>query len=209
MSEKPYISRKDQARLTQKKIFDTTLVLIRMKGYQKVTIREICQNAQISIGTFYLYFSSKDDILMEVYNKLDAKVDMPNEEAHLSGNERICNFFLCYLTNMIDMFDKSLLREIFRINLVSGRDDFLSETRSNIRTVTALLQYEKEHGRLLSEEPIPSLCRKIHMLVQSYVFHWLANNDLGNEFLTETCIHDLKHFLTLYIASGEPSQETN
>lgn len=199
MNEKPYISRKDQARLTQKKIFDTTLVLIRMKGYQKVTIREICQNAQISIGTFYLYFSSKDDILLEIFNKLDAKADIPNEDEYLSGNERICNFFLRYLNNMIEMFDKSLLREIFRINLVSGRDDFLSEARSNIQTVTALLKYEKERDRLLSDEPVNSLCRKIHMLVQSYVFHWLANNDLGNEFLTETCIHDLEHFLTLYI----------
>ncbi|WP_419078926.1 TetR/AcrR family transcriptional regulator, partial [Sellimonas intestinalis] len=54
MKEKHYITRKEQAVLTKKKIFDTTIFLIRKKGYSKITIREICQNAEISVGTFYL-----------------------------------------------------------------------------------------------------------------------------------------------------------
>ena len=74
MKEKHYITRKEQAVLTKKKIFDTTIFLIRKKGYSKITIREICQNAEISVGTFYLYFLSKDDILLDLYSKVNQKL---------------------------------------------------------------------------------------------------------------------------------------
>lgn len=53
MKEKSYISWKEQAVLTKKKIFDTTVLLIKKKGYNKITIREICNNAEISVGTFF------------------------------------------------------------------------------------------------------------------------------------------------------------
>lgn len=198
MSEKPYISRKEQAQLTQKKIFDTTLVLIRKKGYQKVTIREICQNTQISIGTFYLYFSSKDDILLETFNKLDYKVTAPELSDSYSVSNWICDYFRIYLETLISTFDKSLLREICRIHLTSGNNEFLSKDRPMIQNITAIL--EKEQYRLLSDESPYILCQKIHMFMQSYLFHWLSDNNIENCFLTETSINDLKNFLTLYIS---------
>lgn len=199
MNEKPYISRKEQARLTQKKIFDTTLVLIGKKGYQKVTIREICQSAQISIGTFYLYFSSKDDILIESFNRLDYKVTIPDRSDSLSTISWICDYFCIYIENMISSFDKSLLREIFRIHLTSGNNEFLSERRPMVRIITQTLKKEKEENRLLTEDSPDILCQKIHMFLQSYLFHWLSDNNVENSFLTQTCICDLKKFLTLYI----------
>lgn len=103
--EKPYISRKEQARLTKKRIFDTTMRLIRKKGYSKITIREICQNAQISVGTFYLYFSSKDDILLEIYHKTDQKISfsaIPSSAGCTDYSSLICEYFSAYLSCMAE-----------------------------------------------------------------------------------------------------------
>ena len=48
---------------TKEKIARLGFQLIREKGYDHVTINEICQEAKISKHTFYYYFKSKEDIL--------------------------------------------------------------------------------------------------------------------------------------------------
>ena len=196
MDEKAYISRKDQARLTKKKIFDTTMLLIKKRGYGKITIREICQQAQISIGTFYLYFSSKDEILLEIYNKIDQKVHFPMEE---SICESICQDFSIYLTTMTEMFHKELVCEIYRNCLASGENHFLDQTRPLYQAVLHCLEQAAKTHLLITGQTALLICRKLHIFVQAYIFQWLTNDELGTRFLTDDCIQDLHAYLTLYI----------
>ena len=48
----------------KQKIIDTTIELIRRHGADAVTVRSVCEAADLSIGTFYHYFANKDDLLM-------------------------------------------------------------------------------------------------------------------------------------------------
>ena len=48
----------------KQKIIDTTIELVRRHGADAVTVRSVCEAAELSIGTFYHYFSNKDDLLM-------------------------------------------------------------------------------------------------------------------------------------------------
>lgn len=41
------------------------------KGYDNVTIQEICEKAGVSVGTFYNYFESKNEIFTEIYKIAD------------------------------------------------------------------------------------------------------------------------------------------
>jgi AcrR family transcriptional regulator len=43
--------------------------LVNELGFEKMHIRDICQEAGITPGTFYHYFSSKDDILFDRYRR--------------------------------------------------------------------------------------------------------------------------------------------
>ena len=47
----------------RRQIIASTIKLLRKTGFEKVSVRAICQNADISIGTFYHYFRDKDDLL--------------------------------------------------------------------------------------------------------------------------------------------------
>lgn len=40
--------------------------LLSNKGYKDLNIREIAKNCDIASGTFYNYFSSKDDLILEI-----------------------------------------------------------------------------------------------------------------------------------------------
>lgn len=56
---------------TQKIIFDKAMVLMSDKGFQGTTVRDICAEANIPIGTFYNCYKSKIDILKSIYESGD------------------------------------------------------------------------------------------------------------------------------------------
>lgn len=56
---------------TQKIIFDKAMTLMSEKGFQGTTVRDICAEAEIPIGTFYNCYKSKIDILKSIYESGD------------------------------------------------------------------------------------------------------------------------------------------
>lgn len=207
--EKPYISRKEQAQLTKKRIFDTTMRLIHKKGYGKITIREICQNAQISVGTFYLYFSSKDDILLEIYHKTDQKLSFPalRFDTDTDYPFLICMYFSIYLTHMAETQEKELLCEIYRNALASGNNQFLNPERPLYKAVLSALVAAAENGSLCPPHTPALVCQKLFLFVQSYVYQWLTSNELTSAVLTETCILELSLYLKLFLPEHSHPQK--
>jgi len=63
--------REVQAWETKQKIYDAALRILSKKGFKNMSIREICEAADVSIGTFYYYFESKNNILYKFYEKGD------------------------------------------------------------------------------------------------------------------------------------------
>lgn len=60
-------NRKQQKEITKKKIFTAAINLTNEKGFNNLSIKEIVKEAGVSIGTFYLYFQSKQDIISQIY----------------------------------------------------------------------------------------------------------------------------------------------
>jgi TetR/AcrR family fatty acid metabolism transcriptional regulator len=60
-----------QADSTKKRIYDIAINLMDDRGFADTTIMEICEKAEVSIGTFYNYFSSKEEIFFDIYKKAD------------------------------------------------------------------------------------------------------------------------------------------
>lgn len=64
MSEKPEISRQQQkSRETKEKIFQAAKRILQKKGYEELSIKNICEEAGVSNGSFYHHFRTKDDLL--------------------------------------------------------------------------------------------------------------------------------------------------
>lgn len=64
-SSKPLTKRQLQALASREKIFTTAQSLFAEKGYDNVSVADICKEAGVSIGLFYNYFRSKSDISIE------------------------------------------------------------------------------------------------------------------------------------------------
>ena len=85
----------------REKIIDAAWELFREKGYGETTINDIIRKADISKGTFYYYFRSKDnmlDTLSEIldreYEKLESRIpaDMDSFEKLMLINYEVHSF---------------------------------------------------------------------------------------------------------------------
>lgn len=60
--------RKDEKR---KSIVHAAIKVFSEKGYNDTSIKNITDEAQVSVGTFYSYFTSKEDIILRLYDKVE------------------------------------------------------------------------------------------------------------------------------------------
>ena len=70
-----------RTRYTRQTIKDTFLELLNQKSFTKITVTEICKNAEINRGTFYLHYYDIHDVLSDILN--DMTQDMLTTVDHL------------------------------------------------------------------------------------------------------------------------------
>ena len=75
MSEKASISKQQQKSMeTREKIFQAAKRILQKKGYEELSIKNICEEAGVSNGSFYHHFKTKDDLL-SYYIEDQPKID--------------------------------------------------------------------------------------------------------------------------------------
>ncbi len=101
-------------------------------GFDSITVRDICTEVGITVGTFYHYFSSKNDLLLDRYiryvnffenyyekelrgiNEIDALKLIVKKQLEY-GNSRVFKIYKRYYQIMIDESDRW---SEFRVNTV-------------------------------------------------------------------------------------------
>jgi AcrR family transcriptional regulator len=64
MGDKSELSKQRQkSKETKEKIFRAAKEILRQKGYEELSIKNICEEAGVSNGSFYYHFKTKDDLL--------------------------------------------------------------------------------------------------------------------------------------------------
>ena len=64
-------SRQMRAEATRMRIFCAARDLLRKLEYERITIKDIVSRAKVSVGTFYLYFHTKEEIFFEMHQESD------------------------------------------------------------------------------------------------------------------------------------------
>jgi len=65
------------------------------RGFQSLTVDDVCAEAGVSKGSFYVYFDQKQDLLLALLDDEAARIDevmRDLERTHLSGVERLRRF---------------------------------------------------------------------------------------------------------------------
>jgi len=55
---------------TRKRLYDTSIALMTVRGYEGTTLRDIAEAAGVSVGLLYRYFPSKQSVVLALYDDL-------------------------------------------------------------------------------------------------------------------------------------------
>jgi len=104
MARNGMTNRKKQALKTKKKILDAAIKLMQKQGIQQTTVEAICKRAKVSIGSFYNYFKSKEEVLNSVFEPADTYFHevVEKELDDLPSKEKIVLFFRHYARYNVD-----------------------------------------------------------------------------------------------------------
>lgn len=143
------MTREEGKDATLKRIRHAIANLLRTKGYENIKVRDICKEANISIGTFYNYFDSKDTIIEDTIKFGDyfsKEVIMPQID-----EEHILDSFLAYIdkkVSLIDTLSPQMMREVFRMFLYRGGTEFFSKEHDDYQFYYSVIKLGQEKGQI-------------------------------------------------------------
>ncbi len=101
---------------TKTKLMDTALVLFKERGFDAVTIDEITQTAGVAKGTFYTYFATKSDIVVDSFWAIDAYYESyasKNLQRYKTAGEKLIAFTRAQMKYVRDVVGNASLKILY------------------------------------------------------------------------------------------------
>ena len=160
---------------SKQKIIEATIRLIQKNGADSVTVRNVCTEADSSIGTFYHYFKDKDDLLMYFIQEI------PFKECKLTKDlsqpaDRIIELYMKLVNRYLDLgldFMKS-----FYSTTNSSLCSYMSEIDGKFLNGTVMARCEeellqaKELGFIKKSVDIHTMSMDICTVIKGCIFEW-------------------------------------
>lgn len=156
---------------TRQRLTEAALSMMKERGYQGVTIRDICVRVGVSVGTFYRYFETKSDVLREMYAAGDAL--MQAEDPALAGRtwtERIMTFVAKYARLNIDTGLDGL-----RV-LYNPENTWFTQTRPMQRKLSELFSGAQAVGELTDNASVEEMTELFFVCMRGICYDWCISN---------------------------------
>lgn len=170
---KKLTNRQIQSLNTQRKIYNRAMELIEKKGFQNITVAEICKEAGVSIGSFYNCFPSKNAILDEVFKVaddffLDVVADNIQDQDTIGKIIQYFHYYAEYNVNRGIDFIKQLYNVQNNLFITKGR-----HMQAVLKTILAEGQ---EKGEITADISVDEMVDYLFIAVRGVVYHWCLND---------------------------------
>jgi Transcriptional regulator len=129
-----------RVKLTKELLKNSLINLMHTKPLNKITIKEICENAEINRSTFYLYYTDQYALSEDIENELLANAQKHLEKIDSDANSmQYLQALLSYIKENADIFKTLLCRQE---NIVFQRT-FTETSLKNLKLNLALSCSEK------------------------------------------------------------------
>ncbi len=190
---------------TKEKIFNVSLDLFSKKGYDSVSLREIAEEVGIKKSSIYSHYSSKEAILMDIFDYFTKKFEIEDKEIELrEDNPLLENPEMFYhngseaIKNML--FEKTNLK-IFKLIFIQMHHNetirlfFQNEILTKpLIFWTGLFSILKQKG-VIREDSNPELLAKqyysfpIYLLLEICAKYDDISQEVLNEFFNQAELH--------------------
>ena len=156
------------------KIVEAGIALFCAEGYDKVSVNDICEAAGVARSSFYRIFSTKKDIIRDVFEHTDANSIVSVEELLAAENDfdRMWIIGDRYIT-LAKQFGPELMASIMSLAL-QGDIDLLSLGHSVDAWFIRLTRNCQKTGLIRSHEPPELLGPLMVDMVYHAIYEWGA-----------------------------------
>ena len=186
-------NRQKAAMETRKRLLIAARKLLYDKDFSEITVADIAKEAGVAVGSFYVYFKRKEDIVegLEDYDfyHLAQIVNGMTEKGILDRLAYYCHEFM----KGIEDYGLEITRQWIRNNVAPQRmcyskgDD--TKYTFDVRTLQSILQEGVTCGLLKPETPVDDLALFINAELYGLMLAWCMSNGavVGSE-RTETLV---------------------
>jgi len=169
MTNRSNTKRKEQALVTKDRIYSAAINLMDRKGFENITIADISKEAGVSVGAFYHYFTSKNDILAEIFFKADEyfSTQVMNKLIGETIAEKIVEYFDHYAKFNVSS-GVELTQQLFNPKIKF----FLKKDRPMLTILLDLIQEGQERKEIRADEDPEELSRFLLVMARGVVFEW-------------------------------------
>ncbi len=195
MTEKTTLSKQQKkSKETKEKIFQAAKQILQRSGYESLSIKNICEEAGVSNGSFYHHFKTKDDLLSYYIE------DQPSMEPDLlelpkdkeDAKKTIVSVYLNYAAYCRSL-GVDFIAGYYTPHNQALNPTIRTERPYPIVTVQCYLEKAVSSGVLQVNLTIEEIATDIRMLVIGNVFEWSMRN--GEADLEGNIKRSISHYL--------------
>lgn len=161
---------------TKEKIVSTAMNLFLKKGIESVSVSEICQQAGIAIGTFYYYYTTKEDIFAQI--DLEAAKHMEEAIAQIvyrdDPKEFILQFFDCYAQRNQTMGADVYAR--LQMDQYASKQAEQSGRKRLFGSLAKYLVAFQQEGWIAPDTDPVALSNQLFIIARGLIFEWCIQN---------------------------------
>ncbi len=169
MEKLTMLSRKEQAEETKSRIYASAIELMEQRGFGNFTIEDISKKAGVSVGAFYHYFESKNDILAEIFYRADDyfSTHVVNSFSKSSVPEQVVEYFDHYAKfNVASGVETT--QQLFNPKIKF----FVEEGRPMLQILDDLIHKGQEKGEIRRDADAKELVSYLLVMARGIVFEW-------------------------------------
>lgn len=185
---------------TRGKIISAAWRLFYENGYEDTTVDDIVDESGTSKGSFYHYFSAKDELLSSLSYIFDEKyeeisetmpADLNAAEVLLFLNQKL--FFMIENEITVD-----LLSRLFSSQLITrGSRHLLDQDRTYYKLLRKIILSGQENGELRDDVSVNEIIKAYAIMERGLMYDWCLCN--GNYSLAQYSKGIMENFLKSYV----------
>ncbi len=192
MANKPPAHPTKKSENTKRVLHDSAMRLIDQLGYEKATVQLICQESNVSVGTFYNYYDSKEAVVAEFSQKNDELFDQIVRTS-LKEEKGIEDYIRKYFTYYADLNIQAGTSLYMRTTRKKNIDMRQEQIRPMYTVLEEFLRDRQKENKVRDDIHVVTMVHQLFTIVRGVVIDWCiceGRYDLHRE---------IQDFLTPYI----------
>lgn len=179
-TKKKYVSsREERAQATREKLLEAAIELVNQYGMKYLTVRNICDEAGVSTGSFYNLFDSKDDLvfyyLQNVFTEYKQKVE--DDASRHSSLEKIILIYRFYIQCVLET-GLEFITGLYAAN-TNQAFNFLERNPRNEMVLDRVREYlieGKTSGEIHNDIDVNAALLRIGVIITGMIYYWCVFN---------------------------------